>query len=1114
MVMRQGGATKRPGTEFIGPIRDITKRARLIPFVFNVHDALVLEFGPLTVRFIQNGAFIADPIDPTAIYEILSPYTEAELPELQYVQSADVVTIVHPSHPPYELQRFANNHWTLTPITFGAAIAKPTGVVATPTDFHGGRDCTYVVTAVSDTGEESLASDPTTAHATPLADLPNDLAGTAAGATTYNVYRSDFGASVYGFIGSGVGSTIDFADRGQLPDYTIQPPVEKLPFAATGDYPSVVAYYQQRLVFANTNNKPDTVWCSRTGHFHNFNVSVIVQDDDAITFRLISDEVDAVRHIITVGRMIVGTEGAAWIIEGDGSGALTPITINPRAASYDGMSSLRPIKIGSRILFVQALGSAVRELLANVQFGSYSFAGGDVTIYSSHLVDGYQLVDWAHQQEPTRVVWAVRSDGVLLGLTYIPEQETLAWHRHDTKGFIENVCVVPEGKTHWVYWCVKRLINGSYRRYIERQTVSAVVPVFSTIDEIAATPGGIPVPPPPPPPPDTHPASITVTPTSVTLLPEGGTRQLVAVVKNAAGTVLTGFAPTWSASAPGVVFVGNAGLVTGISAGGPVDVTASLTIDGVTITSNPCTFTVVATAGGGTGSATLPELPREEMDTSYPTETGLQYLVHAGDDLQAVINTAAAAGSGTIIIDNGATFSGNYILPPHTGTSVIIIRPAILGVPARTKMTSFISLGANLPKIVTPNVDPAIHVADRDGTGYWRLVGLEVFGTPQGAGVDFCYKLVQLGDGFDTTTDELPQHVVIDRCDIHGGLVSVQHGVVLNGRNLAVIDSSIGDIHWPGVESHAIAGWAGAGPYHIENNDLDAASSNVIFGGADSLISGLIQSDITVRRNHVFKRLSYKTAAGYATKNLLESKCAKRLLIEGNVFENSWPGGGQKGQAFMLWSATDRPDLAPWTETADVTVRYNRITHCSLGATLDATGNNGSGVPMSRVAFLHNVFEHIGSDAYSFLFELLNALTDITIHHNTGLRSTTDYGAPIIMTGTGATGLSIKNNILATATPYSFLFKDGGLLGPDALNDYAGTDGWECEGNVIAADVRPDKLPTNNLLAATTADLRFVDLDGGNYRLASDSPYNDLATDNTDPGADIDTVDAAIAGVV
>jgi hypothetical protein len=510
MVMRQGGVTKRPGTEYLGAVKDNTKKVRLIPFIFNVRDSFVLEFGEHYVRFKQNGGTVVDPINPANAYEITNPYLETDLPDLQYVQSGDVVTLVHPNYPPQELKRFGNQNWTLTPIVFGAGIAAPGQPVLSgglvpagpPTNFS-----TYQITSVTLTGEESIASVANTLPRAATAKFPIAISWTAVtGADSYNVYKRvpDTGMDgIYAFIGTT--RTTGFQDVGDIPDITQQPPIDPGLFAAINDYPSVVGYYQQRLVFANSNNHPDTFWCSRTGFFHNFNISVIVQDDDAITARPVSDAVDEIRHILNLGRLIIGTEGVDWIVDGDGNGVLTPTAVNMRAASYDGMSSLKPIKAGSRMLFVQALGAAVRELQSNVQFGYYSLVGGDVTLYSSHLVDGFKLVDWAFQQEPPKIVWAVRSDGVLLGLTYIPEQEVLAWHRHDTKGFIENVCVVPEGKSHWVYWVVKRLINGTYRRYIERQTTSTVLPVFATPEEGAAGPIVTPPPPPPPPPPSTTP---------------------------------------------------------------------------------------------------------------------------------------------------------------------------------------------------------------------------------------------------------------------------------------------------------------------------------------------------------------------------------------------------------------------------------------------------------------------------------------------------------------------------------------------------------------------------------------------------------------------------------
>jgi hypothetical protein len=679
VVMRQGGATKRPGTEFITPVKDSSKKVRLIPFVFNIRQSFVLEFGEHYVRFLQNGGVVTDPVTPANAYEIVSPYIETDLPDIQYIQSGDVVTLVHPGYPPHELKRFGNQNWTLTPIAFGSGIAAPGQPVLSgglvpagpPTNFS-----TYALTAVSIAGEESILGTPNTLPRAATSKFPIALTWTAVtGADSYNVYKRvpDTGTDgVYAFIGQT--STTGFQDVGVVPDITLQPPVVKDLFSSLNNYPSVVAYYQQRLIFANSNNNPDTVWCSRTGFYHNFNVSVYVQDDDAITFRLVSDEVDAIRQILTLGRLVIGTEGPDWIVDGDGNGVLTPTSVNSRIASYDGMSSLRPIKAGQRMLYVQALGAAVRELQANFQLGTYTFIGGDITIFSSHLVDGFKIIDWTFQQEPPHLVWAVRSDGVLLGLTYIPEQEVLAWHRHDTKGFLENVCVVPEDKSHWVYWCVKRLINGAYVRYIERQTTSIVLPVFATPEEGAAGPIVTPPPPPPPPPPSTSPLSPPTTPSTTAILSTGATANWIAgdVLAVTSVEVREIVAATWTVLSD-VTAGAQSKVMTGLLSGvayewrarhqlgtvfsdylGPVTATRFTTI-GVTPTRDPPSAAPTVTAQtANTGSTDLTITWPASTDSTALTDIPVSRLQIAGP--QSITPTDGEfADVGTFVITSAVT---------------------------------------------------------------------------------------------------------------------------------------------------------------------------------------------------------------------------------------------------------------------------------------------------------------------------------------------------------------------------------------------------------------------------------------------------------------------------
>ncbi len=424
----------------------------------------------------------------TRIYTISSPYLEADLPNLKYVQSADVLTIAHPTYAPRELARVAATNWSLSTLTFAPSLAAPASPAGTQNGSAGSTTYDYRITAVqTETYEESLPSVTATvsngnATLTPTNNI--SLSWTAVGgAVEYNIYRSVNG--VYSFIG--VASTNAFVDTGFIPDTSDTPPIARNPFGSTNNYPSAVSYIQQRLSFANTNNDPEKVWMSKTGFFKNFTISSPIQDDDAVTFTMAGRQVNAVKHLLDIGSLVVFTTGGEWNVGGDQAGIIRPTDINPKQHSYNGSGDLAPIVIDGNALYVQARGSIVRDLGFDYQIDGYR--GNDLTIFSSHLFQGIDLVDWDFQQVPNSTVWAVRDDGILLGLTYLREQQVLAWHRHDfnkaaihTESFdigeetvvVENVCCIPEGREDSLYLVVKRLINGRSVRYIERMTTRFV----------------------------------------------------------------------------------------------------------------------------------------------------------------------------------------------------------------------------------------------------------------------------------------------------------------------------------------------------------------------------------------------------------------------------------------------------------------------------------------------------------------------------------------------------------------------------------------------------------------------------------------------------------------
>ncbi|MFJ3117823.1 hypothetical protein ACIPI6_14910 [Pseudomonas protegens] len=463
MVMPEGGVRNRPGFKFLAETKISARKSRLIPFQFSTEQTYAIEFGHLYIRFFTNGgALVSGP----AVYEISTTYQEQHLFELNFTQSADVLTIVHPSYAPMELKRLAPTNWTLTAISFTPSITAPTGLTASPRP-GGTGDTTqyrYQVTAVA-AGEAAEESLPSTAATVSSFDNKAGavLSWTAvAGVDHYNVYKENNGSGIFGFIGQA--DSTAFTDNNINPEKDDTPPTYDNPFA-DGNNPGVVSYYQQRLVFAASTSKPQTVWMSRVGSFHNFGFSTPTKDDDAITLTIASRQVNRIRALVPLKELLVLTSGAEVTITGDATG-IKPTNVQAIFQSYIGSSTISPAVYGNTALYVQARGQKLADL--SYSYTSDGFQGQDLTVLSSHLVRGFELKEIALAQAPDSVLWCVRNDGALLGFTYLPTQEVYSWHRHQTDGEFESVVSIPEGDEDAIYVVVRRDINGVSKRYVER----------------------------------------------------------------------------------------------------------------------------------------------------------------------------------------------------------------------------------------------------------------------------------------------------------------------------------------------------------------------------------------------------------------------------------------------------------------------------------------------------------------------------------------------------------------------------------------------------------------------------------------------------------------------
>jgi len=479
--------------------------------------------------------------------------------------------------------------------------------------------------------------------------------------------------------------------------------------------------------------------------------------------------------------------------------------------------------------------------------------------------------------------------------------------------------------------------------------------------------------------------------------------------------------------------------------------------------------------------------------------------VPPGGDLQAALDQAQPGD--TIRLAAGATYTGWFTLPAKTGTGDILIRttaPDSALPPAGTRINP-----SSFPALARINAAAGGSVFTTDpGAHNYRFLGLEIAPT---AGA-FLYNVVTLGAA-ETSVNQQPHNITFERCYIHGDAVAgSRRGIAMNGVNIGVYDSILTDFKEVGADSQALAGWNGAGPFTIVNNELEGAGENLIFGGADPQVPGLVPADIVVRHNHFFKPLSWKVDdPGYAgthwsVKNLFELKNARRVLIEGNVFENDWTDA-QTATA-ILFTVRNQDGTAPWSQIDHVTFRDNIVRHTGSGLSVLGYDNNFPSQQTNNVSIENDLLYDLNGatwGGFGAFVLMLNGTADVAIDHNTVFQSQ----HVVIADSLPNSGFVFTNNI----APHNLygVFGSGRGSGNDSLNAYF-------PGSVFRRNVIPGapaaSYPVDNFYPATLNDVGFADLPGGDYRLAPSSSYKSAGTDGRDVGADIDAVEAATCGAV
>lgn len=526
--MVQGGVTRRTGTMYVSEVKTSSAATRLIPFEFSVTQAYILEFGNSYIRIYKDrGQVVETPVNITGltqanpavvtavahgfsngeevyitsvggmtqvngrnfkianvaantmelqymggsnvnstgfgaytsggtvsrVYTVSSPYATADLFQLKFTQSADTLYITHPSYAPRKLTRTGHTSWTLTTISFqdGPYLAVNTSATT--------------LTLGATSGSVSVTASAATFASTDVGRLIRfKSGGTTWGWLTITAYTS---------------TTVVTATVNRSPNAATASTDWRLGvWSGTTGYPGSVMFYEDRLFFAGATSYPQRVDGSNVGDYENFaptDSTGTITDSNAIAVTLNASDVNVIRWMIDDEKgLLIGTAGGEWILRPSTlQEAMSPTNINAKRSTTFGTANIQARRTGKASIYVQRAGRKVRELAYVYEVDG--FRSPDLSVLAEHVTKG-GVTEFDYQQEPYSVVWFVRADGVLVGMTYERDQDVVGFHRHIFGGafstgdaIVESVAVIPtpDGTSDETWVIVKRTINGATVRYIE-----------------------------------------------------------------------------------------------------------------------------------------------------------------------------------------------------------------------------------------------------------------------------------------------------------------------------------------------------------------------------------------------------------------------------------------------------------------------------------------------------------------------------------------------------------------------------------------------------------------------------------------------------------------------
>ena len=461
VTLIQGPWLRRSGTKYVAEVKDSTKTTRAVGFEFSTTQAYIIEFGDLYLRFYMDRAQILDAGSP---YEIVTPYAEADINSLKFVQSTDTLYIFHENYKPAKLTRTGHTNWTLTDLDF--------------------QDGPYLLENITPTTfNSSLATGSVTVTVSSIVGINNGT-GMQPG-DVGRVFRIENGSGGWGWGKiTAVNNTLEF--EGDIIEGSVATSATGKwrlgVWSDTAGHPSVGTFVEDRLVLAGSSEAPQRVDGSRSSRYENFAPTELdssVLDDNEISFTLNASQVNRIQWLVVAEQaMLVGTVGAEWVVRPSSLGeALTPSNVVARVSSTNGSSSAQAIRVGAATIFIQNSTRKVRDIRYK-GIDTDGFDARDLSIMSEHMTVG-GISNLVYQRDPQSILWARRNDGRLLGLTYDENNQVTGWHLHELGGFSdaaktvhakfksEAVIPTPDGLSDEVWVIAERNINGVAKQYVE-----------------------------------------------------------------------------------------------------------------------------------------------------------------------------------------------------------------------------------------------------------------------------------------------------------------------------------------------------------------------------------------------------------------------------------------------------------------------------------------------------------------------------------------------------------------------------------------------------------------------------------------------------------------------